>query len=81
VEGLALITANKGTSLYELVTTHKMGIVVQAENQQALYEGLLQAINEDSGHITSRAGEYARNYLAIDSIMTSFEREALKASR
>lgn len=81
VEGLALITANEGTSLYELVRTHEMGIVVQAENQQALYEGLLQAINEDSGHITSRAGDYARNFLAIDSIMTSFERNAIKASR
>ena len=81
VEGLALITANEGTSLYELVNGNKMGIVVQAENQQALYEGLLQAINEDSGHITSRAGDYARNFLAIDSIMTSFEQGALKASR
>lgn len=81
VEGLALITANEGTSLYELVRTHEIGIVVQAENQQALYEGLLQAVNEDSGHITSRAGDYARNFLAIDSIMTSFEQGALKASR
>ncbi|WP_343692727.1 WcaI family glycosyltransferase [Chitinophaga sp.] len=81
VEGLALITANEGTSLYELVNKHQLGIVVQAENQQALYEGLLQAINEDSGHITSRAGDYARNFLAIDSIMTSFEQGALKASR
>jgi len=81
VEGLALITANEGTSLYELVNAHKMGIVVQAENQQALYEGLVQAINEDSGHITSRAGDYARNFLAIDSIMTSFEQGALRASR
>jgi colanic acid biosynthesis glycosyl transferase WcaI len=81
VEGLALITANEGTSLYELVRTHEIGIVVQAENQQALYEGLLQAVNEDSGHITSRAGDYARNFLAIDSIMTSFEQVALKASR
>lgn len=81
VEGLALITANKGTSLYELVQAHQLGIVVQAEDHQALYEGLLQAINEDSGHITSRAGEYARNFLAIDSIMTSFEQGALKASR
>ncbi|WP_233525687.1 WcaI family glycosyltransferase [Chitinophaga silvisoli] len=81
VEGLALITANEGTSLYELVRTHEIGIVIQAENQQALYEGLLQAVNEDSGHITSRAGDYARNFLAIDSIMTSFEQGALKASR
>ncbi|SFW12104.1 WcaI family glycosyltransferase [Chitinophaga sancti] len=81
VEGLALITANEGTSLYELVRTHELGIVVAAENQQALYEGLLQALNEDSGHITSRAGDYARNFLAIDSIMTSFEGNAIKASR
>ncbi|WP_440133028.1 WcaI family glycosyltransferase [Chitinophaga sancti] len=81
VEGLALITANEGTSLYELVRTHELGIVVAAENQQALHEGLLQALNEDSGHITSRAGDYARNFLAIDSIMTSFEGNAIKASR
>lgn len=81
VEGLALITANEGTSLYDLVRAHEIGIVVEAENQQALYEGLGRAINEDSGHITSRAGDYARNFLAIDSIMTSFEQKAIKASR
>ncbi|WP_343673081.1 WcaI family glycosyltransferase [Chitinophaga sp.] len=81
VEGLALITANEGTSLYELAKEHNIGIVVEAENPQALYDGLIQAINEDSGHITSRAGDYARNFLAIDSIMTSFEQTALKAAR
>jgi colanic acid biosynthesis glycosyl transferase WcaI len=81
VGGLALITANAGTSLHDLVKAHEMGIVVPAEDQQALYEGLLRAINEDSGHITRRAGDYARNYLAIDTIMASFERTAIKAAK
>lgn len=81
VGGLALITANEGTSLHDLVKAHEMGIVVPAEDQQALYEGLLQAINEDSGHITRRAGDYARNYLAIDTIMAAFESTAIKAAK
>ena len=73
VGGVAVITANPGTSLYELVKEQQMGILVPAEDQQALNEGIYTAIYKESGHIPGNAREYALNYLSIDKIMSRFE--------
>lgn len=73
VGGLAVITANPGTSLFEVVQLGKTGIVVAAEDQAALKEGILTAVYNEAGHITGNAREYALNYLAIDKIMVRFE--------
>lgn len=74
VGGLAVITANAGTSLHEIVHTHNIGILAAAEDQQALNNSIHTAIYKDTGHITRNAREYALNYLAIDTIMKRFER-------
>jgi colanic acid biosynthesis glycosyl transferase WcaI len=74
VGGLALITADKGSSLHSLVQQYNMGLLVNAENQQALSEGIRRAIEEDNHSITKNARIYAEAYLSIDSIMKSFEK-------
>ncbi|WP_220273452.1 WcaI family glycosyltransferase [Pontibacter diazotrophicus] len=73
VGGVALITANKGAGLHTLVAKHNMGILVDAENQQALNEGILKAILEDNRVIASNARAYAETNLCIDKIMQRFE--------
>lgn len=73
VGGLAVITANPGTSLCEEVQLRNIGILVAAEDQAALNEAIYAAVNNETGHITGNAREYALNYLAIDKIMIRFE--------
>lgn len=80
VGGLALVTANKGTSLHELVSRHGIGLVIDAEDQEALNEAIRKAVYNEQEHITRKAREYARNYLAIDEIMQRYEAAVIKVS-
>ncbi|RZJ58463.1 MAG: colanic acid biosynthesis glycosyltransferase WcaI [Hymenobacter sp.] len=73
IGGLAVITANEESSLYSLIQTHNMGILVPAENQQALNAGIEQALVMNSSNTTRNARTYAENYLAINKIMKNFK--------
>jgi colanic acid biosynthesis glycosyl transferase WcaI len=73
VGGLALITANKGIYLHRLVDAHNMGILVDAENQQALNEGILKAVLTDNKEIIKNARAYAETNLSINDIMQKLE--------
>jgi colanic acid biosynthesis glycosyl transferase WcaI len=73
VGGLALITANPGSGLYELVKKYDIGLLVDAESQPALNSGMQQAIMTDNTNIIRNARTYAEKYLSINSIMKSFE--------
>ncbi|UOG75100.1 WcaI family glycosyltransferase [Hymenobacter tibetensis] len=73
VGGLAVVTANPGSGLYSLLDKHKMGLLVEAESQQALNEGIRKAIDENSLHLTHNARIYAENYLSIEKVMKGFE--------
>jgi colanic acid biosynthesis glycosyl transferase WcaI len=72
VGGLALITANKDTGLYSLVEKYKMGILVKAENQKELNEGLMIALNNDNLETMYNARAYAEKFLDINNVMRSF---------
>jgi colanic acid biosynthesis glycosyl transferase WcaI len=81
VGGLALITANPGSSLYELVNRYKMGVLVNAEDQDALNAGMHQAIDHaDAAAIKQHAREYAATYLSISKIMSRFEEAVVNAN-
>lgn len=73
VGGLALITANPGSSLYELVKEQNMGLVVRAEDQQALTEGIRQAAQGNMTELRNNARAYAVEHLSISRVMTRFE--------
>ncbi|SHL88102.1 WcaI family glycosyltransferase [Chitinophaga sp. CF418] len=79
VGGLALVTANEHTSLYSLVKENNIGIVIEAENTDALKEGICLAIYKRQEHITRNAWQYALNYLAIDKIMSRLD-QVIRAS-
>lgn len=72
VGGLALITANEDTGLYSLVEKYKMGILVKAENQKELNEGLMIALNNDNLETMYNARAYAEKFLDINNVMHSF---------
>ena len=73
VGGLALVTANNGTSLHKLVSTHNMGIVVDAENQEALNEGIIRSMNDNAIEMARNGRLYAETYLSVGKIMSRFE--------
>ncbi|KAA2243653.1 WcaI family glycosyltransferase [Chitinophaga agrisoli] len=74
VGGMALITANPGTSLYELVDRYNMGVLADAEDQDALNNAIGRAVDhEETACITRNARTYAETYLAIGKIMSRFE--------
>ena len=73
VGGMALITANPESTLHQVVKKHQMGLLVAAENQEALNGAILKAYqNPDNKVIKEKARSYAERYLAIDKIMHSF---------
>ncbi len=79
VGGLALITANKGSGLFALVDKYQMGILLDAENQHALNEGITKALSLDNNSkITLNARNYSDTYLSMDKIMETFEHSNLK---
>lgn len=73
VGGLALITANPGSSLYELVKEQNMGLLVRAEDQQALTEGIRQAAQGNMTELRNNARAYAVEHLSISRVMARFE--------
>lgn len=78
VGGLALITANEGSGLYKLVKKYNMGLLVDAENQEALNQGIQEALvsvnTKDRMH---NARVYAENFLEINNVMKSFSNNCL----
>lgn len=69
VGGLALITANKNSSLHTLVNKYQMGFLVEAENQHELTNGIVRALSSDTQQISANARGYAETYLSIDRVM------------
>jgi len=75
VGGLALITANEGSGLHMLVKNYRLGILAEAENQQALNKAIRYALEKPTDDLRQNAQCYAENHLAIDKIMTEFVKE------
>ena len=77
VGGVAVITANEGSGMYTLVKKYDMGILVKAEDQHALSEGIQVALKRNC-HISENARSYAKQNLAVDNVMNSFEELLMK---
>ncbi|MEM6698086.1 MAG: WcaI family glycosyltransferase, partial [Bacteroidota bacterium] len=71
--GSTIITAEKGSSLYQIVHEQHLGILVQAESRQALLEGISNALNQDLAKYQKHARQYAEQHLDKDRILKDFE--------
>ena len=69
VGGLSVITANFDSSLYSMITEHQIGILAEAETDEALMKAIFVAIHDDNSRIRNNARRYAEEYLSIDSVM------------
>lgn len=72
VGGVALVTAEKGSSLYEVVEENNMGVLVDPENEEAFSNALLKIIDEDLSFIRNNARRYAEEHLAIDKVLGKY---------
>jgi colanic acid biosynthesis glycosyl transferase WcaI len=73
VGGLAIITADPGSGLHDLIKQYDIGILVEAENSEALKESILTVVDTDFSQINRNARKYAETFLSMNKIMVSYE--------
>lgn len=74
VGGVALVTANPEATLHKVIKAHQMGLLVTAENQEALEKGITAAYTANNlTQIRTNARTYAETYLNKHTIMQAFE--------
>jgi len=76
--GCAVITALPGTSLYDIISQNKCGILIEPESVKALENGIEFALNSDIQVFQQNARRYAERYLDKDTILKNFEKELQK---
>lgn len=72
VGGVAIVTAIKDTSLYNMIHTHNTGILIEPENQSALDTAILNADKLQIKEMSVNARIYAENYLSSNKILGEF---------
>ena len=75
VGGVAIITAGPGSSLFDVVSLHHMGILIKADNNEALSGSIEKALQNSNLEINNNARAYAQQYLSIDEIFRKFSLE------
>ena len=63
VGGLALVTANQGTTLHEVITAHEMGVVIPPEDEQILAEAIVEIAENNYDAYRLNARKYAEQFL------------------
>lgn len=69
--GLALVTADPGTSLYKAVVDHEMGVVIPSEDDEALKDAILDCCISDHTSETRKGRWYAEKYLNKNQILSN----------
>ncbi|MGV3705084.1 MAG: WcaI family glycosyltransferase [Arcticibacter sp.] len=69
--GLALVTADPGTSLYKAVVDHKMGVVIPSEDENALKDAIFDCCVSDHTSKTLKGRWYAEKYLNKNQILSN----------
>ena len=75
VGGLAVITANPDSSLYSMISEHQIGILIEAETEEALIKAISVAIHNNNTYIRDNARRYAEDFLSIDNVMHRYVAE------
>ncbi|WP_420151240.1 WcaI family glycosyltransferase [Spirosoma sp.] len=73
--GCALVSAIPGTTLYDVIDSHQMGILIEPESVDALQKGLTNALRSDLSTYRQNARIYAQKYLSKTTILQQFSRD------
>ncbi|MBX3256832.1 MAG: WcaI family glycosyltransferase [Chitinophagaceae bacterium] len=71
--GVPIVTAGAGTTLYQLIEEHNMGILVEPENAKALAAGIMDALESDLSLLKNNARQYAEQHLSKEVILQNWE--------
>ena len=67
--GLALVTAEKGSSLYDLIEKNDMGMVIPPENNDELYNAIVDSFTKDFSLQRTNGRAYAEKFLEGNAIL------------
>jgi colanic acid biosynthesis glycosyl transferase WcaI len=70
--GLALVTAQPGTTLHTTIAAHKMAVVIDCEDDELLKEAIVRCCNDDFTAETTNARAYALAHLSRANILKKF---------
>jgi colanic acid biosynthesis glycosyl transferase WcaI len=69
VGGVALVTAAIGSSLYELISSNNLAVLVEPEDQDALDAAIFNSLYHSTSDISLNARQYAEENLSIDKVI------------
>ena len=70
--GCALVSAMPGTTLYDIVDSHQMGILLEPESTEALVMSIRKALSADLTSYKINARRYAEHYLNKETTLNAF---------
>lgn len=74
--GLAIVSAMSGTTLYDVISQHNMGILIEPGSVRALVDGIRQSLGEENHQIIrENARKYSELHLAKESVLKGLEGE------
>jgi colanic acid biosynthesis glycosyl transferase WcaI len=76
--GVAIVTAEKNTSLYEMIHEHQLAHICEPDNTTAFIDLLKTSLNQNNSMISVCAREFAEVNLSIDAILKGFQQELTK---
>lgn len=76
--GCALVTASPGTSLFDIVSEHKLGIIVEPESTSSLLAGIRTALTSDLIVLQTNARLYSEKFLSKENVLRQWENDLLK---
>lgn len=72
VGGVAIVTANEGTSLYDIMNSTNMGVLIEPENQETLVSAITNVKDFEFKEMALNARLYAETHLSSDKILTNY---------
>jgi len=81
VGGLSIVTAVEGTTLYDVIDEHKMGVLIQPENISTFKEAIIRLANstgEETSFLSENAKRYAHLCLNKANVIDSFIEDVFK---
>ena len=71
--GVAVVTAEENTSLYDMIISNKLAYICEPDNLSLFIEVLRDALDQDSSFMSNQARKFAVEHLSIDSILRKFQ--------
>ncbi len=72
VGGVAIVTANEGTSLHNIMSASNMGLLIEPENQDELVGAISSILENNYCEKSQNARAYAEQNLSSDKILRTF---------